>query len=109
MISPDIDGESFQARARMLQTLPGQFLIIALRQDRALQLSVLLTGHHTRLGPPASSDLSWVTCRSRWSPLADTSRRAIAITKRLDAQLLPGAPHGNGLLGVPFPVLGTAD
>jgi esterase/lipase superfamily enzyme len=99
MISPDIDGELFQAQARRLRTLPDPFLIIAASQDRALRVSAFLTGRLTRLGsstdqsavgdlPIEVIDFSGYGEGGLDHSIGLTSPAAIAIAKRLNAQLL---------------------
>ncbi|MEM6589561.1 MAG: alpha/beta fold hydrolase [Pseudomonadota bacterium] len=50
LMSPDIDTDVFRQQASAIGTLPDPFLIFVSRQDRALNLSALLTGFKPRLG-----------------------------------------------------------
>lgn len=56
LMSPDIDPDVFRRQARAIGTLPDPFLIFVSRQDRALNLSSLLTGFKPRLGKIDSYD-----------------------------------------------------
>ncbi|MEO0773012.1 MAG: alpha/beta fold hydrolase [Pseudomonadota bacterium] len=50
LMSPDIDMDVFRRQALAIGTLPDPFLIFVSQQDRALNLSSLLTGFKPRLG-----------------------------------------------------------
>lgn len=50
LISPDIDGDVFEAQARRIGTLPQPFGIFVSRKDYYLTLSAALTGKQERLG-----------------------------------------------------------
>ncbi|MEM7598389.1 MAG: alpha/beta fold hydrolase [Pseudomonadota bacterium] len=50
LMSPDIDPDVFRQQAKAIGTLPDPFLIFVSQQDRALNLSSLLTGFKPRLG-----------------------------------------------------------
>ncbi|MEM7732635.1 MAG: alpha/beta fold hydrolase [Pseudomonadota bacterium] len=56
LMSPDIDPDVFRQQARAIGTLPDPFLIFVSRQDRALNISALLTGFKPRLGVIDSRD-----------------------------------------------------
>lgn len=101
MVSPDIDGELFYTQASRLKQIPYPAIIIAARQDRALRLSALLTGHTNRLGsqtdrsavrdlPITVIDATDLGGRGRNHDIALTSPAAISLLKNLDTKLLPG-------------------
>lgn len=50
LMSPDIDPDLFRRQAEAIGTLPDPFLIFVSQQDRALNLSSLITGRKPRLG-----------------------------------------------------------
>jgi esterase/lipase superfamily enzyme len=50
LMSPDIDPDLFRQQAAAIGTLPDPFIIFVSQQDRALNLSSLLTGFKPRLG-----------------------------------------------------------
>lgn len=50
LMSPDIDPDVFRQQAEAIGTLPDPFLVFVSQQDRALNLSSLLTGFKPRLG-----------------------------------------------------------
>jgi len=111
MVSPDIDGELFYTQATRLRHIPQPAIILAARQDKALRLSALLTGRTNRLGsqtdrsavrdlPITVIDATDLGGRGRNHDIALTSPAAISILKKLDAQLLPGAPKLPPLLNL---------
>lgn len=56
LISPDIDVDLFKSQLRRITPLPQPFVIFSSRQDRALQLSALITGEKQRLGNLQSAE-----------------------------------------------------
>jgi len=56
LMSPDIDVDVFRSQASAIGRLPQPFFVFAARQDRALNLSSVLTGRKPRLGRIVSED-----------------------------------------------------
>jgi esterase/lipase superfamily enzyme len=50
LMSPDIDPDVFRAQAKVIGKLPQPFMIFISKQDKALSLAGLLSGHKPRLG-----------------------------------------------------------
>ncbi|WP_393925956.1 alpha/beta hydrolase [Yoonia sp. R2-816] len=100
LLSPDLDGELFQAQAASMKTLPETFVIVVARQDRALRISGFLTGRGNSLGtqtdrsavgdlPIDVVDVSELSIGGNEHSIGLSSPTAISIFKQLREENLP--------------------
>lgn len=102
LMAPDIDGELFRDQAFAISELPSPFILMVAEQDRALNISSLLTGWRPRLGtqtdrtivgdlPISVIDVSDLASGAHFDhKIATTSPAAIAILRRLTVEVPPG-------------------
>lgn len=109
MISPDIDGDLFQAQTRSITTWPDPFIIVGAEQDVALRVSALLTGRQSRLGssvdgsvvgdlPITVINVSEFGQGGLDHSVGLSSPAAIAIAKRANQANLPSEMQNSTLL-----------